>query len=71
MTERFAVSPGATETYWDYTARLRVDLAEFQKERASPLTQPLRRVVIDRWIAVIEQSSSSSVRGQLRSGIGA
>ena len=52
--ERFAVSPGATETYWDYISRLRVDLAGFKRERGSPLTQQQRLEVIDRWIAVIE-----------------
>ena len=55
MTERFAVSPGATETYWDYIARLRVDLAAFKNERSSPMTQQQRLEVIDRWIAVIER----------------
>ena len=54
MTERFAVSPGATETYREYIARLRDELAAFQNERASPLTQQQRLEVINRWIAVIE-----------------
>ena len=55
MTERFSVSPGATETYLDYIARLRVDLAAFKNERVSPLTQQQRLEVIDRWIAVIKR----------------
>ena len=54
MTERFAVSPGAAETYQDYIARLHDELAACQNERASPLTQQQRLEVIDRWIAVIE-----------------
>ena len=53
MMEQFAVSPGAAETYWNYIARLRVDLAALKNERASPVTQQ-RLAVIDRWIAVIE-----------------
>ena len=55
MTERFAVSQGAKETCRDYIARLRVDLAAFKNERASPLTQQQRLEVIDRWITVIER----------------
>ena len=55
MTERFAVSPRAKETYWDYIARLRVDLAALKNERASPITEQPRLAVIDRWIAVIER----------------
>ena len=54
MMERFAVSPGAKETYWDYIARLRVDFAALKNERASPVSQQ-RLAVIDRWIAVIER----------------
>ena len=55
MTERFAVSPGAKETYRDYIARLRVDLAALRNERASPITERQRLDVIDRWIGVIER----------------
>ena len=54
MADRISVSPSASETHWDYIARLRVDLAAFRNERASPLTPQLRLEVIDRWIALIE-----------------
>ena len=53
MTDRSAVSPGATESYRDYVARLRSDLAALQSERASPGPQQ-RLEVIEHWISVIE-----------------
>ena len=45
---------GTAETYAEYVARLRADLAALKSEQALPITSERDRVV-ERWITVIER----------------